>query len=90
MKKPIPILLSLIGIVLFISQLTLIIDKYIKSVLKNERNLSIKLKSDYKRFENLSLITINSNNLFFWDKELKKSIVIPLSKISNLDSIEIK
>ncbi|WP_072682615.1 hypothetical protein [Arcobacter sp. LA11] len=90
LEKPIPIVLSLIGIILFISQLALRIDKDIKSVLKNEKKVSIKLKYDYTKFEELSLITINSNYLFFWDKEKKKSIVIPLSRISNLDSIEIR
>lgn len=89
LDKPIPILLSIIGIVLFTSQLALRIDQDINSVLKNEKKLSIKLNGDYKKFENLNLITINSNYIFFWDNEANKSIVIPFSKISNLDKIEV-
>ena len=82
--------MSILGIILFSSQLALRVDNDIKSVLKNENKLSIKLKNDYKKFENLNLITMNSAYLFLWDKENKKSIIIPLSKISNFDYIEIR
>lgn len=90
LENPTPILLSILGIILFSSQLALRVDNDIKSVLKNENKLSIKLKNDYKKFENLNLITMNSAYLFLWDKENKKSIIIPLSKISNFDYIEIR
>ena len=90
LENPIPIVLSIIGMVLFLSQLALRIDSDIKSVLKDEKKLNITFNKDYKKYEKLNLITMNSNYIFLWDKKENKSIVLPLSKISNLNNIEIK
>ena len=59
-------------------------------VLKGEKEINISLKDEYKGFEDLNFITMNSNYIFLWDKKENKSVVLPLSTISNLNSIEIK
>ncbi len=90
LENPISIYLSIIGLIMFSSQLALKIDGDIKNVLKGEKIININLKDKYEGFEDLNFITMNSNYIFLWDKKEKKSIVLPLSTISNLNSIEIK
>lgn len=75
---------------MFSSQLALKINNDIISVLEGEKTIDINLKDKYERFEDLNFITMNSNYIFLWDKKENKSIVLPLSTISNLNSIEIK
>ncbi|MDD2895202.1 MAG: hypothetical protein PHG81_04205 [Aliarcobacter sp.] len=84
------IYLSILGFILFSSQLAFKIDRDIKNVLKDEKIININLKDKYEGFEDLNFITMNSNYIFLWNKKENKSVVLPLSTISNLNSIEIK
>jgi hypothetical protein len=90
LENPTSIFLFIIGLTMFGSQLALKIDRDIEHILKGEKEINISLNDEYKGFEDLSFITMNSNYIFLWDKKEKKSIVLPLSSISNLNSIEIK
>lgn len=90
LENPTSIFLFIIGLIMFSSQLALKINKDIINVLEGEKTIDINLKDKYERFEDLSFITMNSNYIFLWDKKENKSIVLPLSTISNLNSIEIK
>lgn len=90
LENPTSIFLFIIGLIMFSSQLALKINKDIINVLEGEKTIDINLKDKYERFEDLNFITMNSNYIFLWDKKENKSIVLPLSTISNLNSIEIK
>lgn len=90
LENPTSLLLFIIGLTMFSSQLAFKIDRDIESILKGKNTITINLKDKYVGFEDLSFITMNSNYMFLWDKKEKKSIVLPLSTISNLNSIEIK
>ena len=43
---------------------------------------SLILSKEYKEFENMRVITMNSNYIFLWDKENNQSVVIPKSSIN--------
>jgi len=92
LENPTFLILSIIGFVMFGSQLASKIDRDIESILKgkNTITITINLKDKYEGFEDLNFITMNSNYIFLWDKKENKSVVLPLSTISNLNSIEIK
>jgi hypothetical protein len=90
LENPTYLLLFIIGLTMFSSQLAFKIDRDIKSILKGKNTITINLKDKYVGFEDLNFITMNSNYIFLWDKKENKSIVLPLSTISNLNSIEIK
>lgn len=90
LENPTSIFLFIIGLIMFSSQLALKINKDIINILEGEKTIDINLKDKYERFEDLNFITMNSNYIFLWDKKENKSIVLPLSTISNLNSIEIK
>ncbi len=90
LENPTSLLLFIIGLIMFSSQLALKINGDIINVLEGEKTININLKDKYEGFENLNFITMNSNYIFLWDKKENKSIVLPLSIISNLNSIEIK
>lgn len=90
LENPTFLILSIIGFVMFGSQLAFKIDRDIESILKSKNTITINLKDKYVGYEDLNFITMNSNYIFLWDKKENKSIVLPLSTISNLNSIEMK